>query len=69
MMPSESGPQHRLMEARAHGAKFPMAKKIPMKVAKEFAVADKGKTFKGKRKTKHDSINAGYSQIKMGDVE
>lgn len=31
------------MAARVHGAKFPMAKKIPVKVAKEFNKADTGK--------------------------
>lgn len=45
-MPSKSKAQHNLMMAAAHGAKFPMAKKIPVKVAKEFASADKGKKFK-----------------------
>jgi hypothetical protein len=44
-MPSVSKPQHNLFEARAHGAKFPKAKKIPVKVAKEFVKADKGKKF------------------------
>lgn len=34
------------MEARAHGATFPMAQKIPMKVAQDFAQADKGQHFK-----------------------
>jgi hypothetical protein len=46
-MPSVSTPQHNLMEARAHGATFPMAKAIPLGVAKDFAAADKGKSFKG----------------------
>ena len=45
-MPSTSLPQHRLMEARAHGATFPMALSIPMKVAKEFSNADKGGVFR-----------------------
>lgn len=44
-MPSKSRPMHNLMEARAHGATFPMAKKIPMKVAKDFAMADIGRKF------------------------
>lgn len=44
-MPSESKAQHNLMEARAHGADFPMAKKIPVKVAQEFAIADVGRKF------------------------
>lgn len=44
-MPSKSQKQHNLFEAAANGAKFPMAKKIPTKVAKEFTSADKGKKF------------------------
>lgn len=47
-MPSTSKAQHNLMAARAHGATFPMAKKIPLSVAKEFVAADKGnKLYKG----------------------
>lgn len=45
-MPSPSKAAHNLMEARAHGATFPMAEKIPLKVAKEFVEADKGKDLK-----------------------
>lgn len=40
-MPSTSPAQARLMAARAHGANFPMAKKIPLGVAQEFNQADK----------------------------
>lgn len=50
-MPSKSGPMHNLMEARAHGATFPMAKKIPMAVAKEFVIADIGRKFSPPKKT------------------
>jgi len=44
-MPSVSGKQHRLMEAVAHDKGF--AKKVGIKqsVGKDFAEADKGKTF------------------------
>jgi hypothetical protein len=39
------------MEARAHGATFPMARKVPLKVAKEFVMADLGrKTIPAKPK-------------------
>lgn len=44
-MPSKSKAQHNLFEAAAHGAKFPMAKKVGAKVAKDFVKADKGKKF------------------------
>ena len=45
-MPSKSKAQHNLMEAVAHSKSF--AKKVGIKqsVGKEFAAADKGKTFK-----------------------
>ena len=45
-MPSKSKAQHNLMEAVAHNPAF--AKKVGIKqsVGKEFAKADKGKTFK-----------------------
>ena len=45
-MPSVSKKQHNLMEAVAHNPAF--AKKVGIKqsVGKEFAAADKGKTFK-----------------------
>jgi len=45
-MPSVSKKQHNLMEAVAHSKDF--AKKVGIKqsVGKDFAAADKGKTFK-----------------------
>lgn len=46
-MPSKSKPQHNLMEASAHGAKW-AEKKVPPKVAKEFVKADEKKPKKGK---------------------
>ena len=45
-MPSKSPAQHRLMEAVAHNSKFAAKAKIPQSVGKEFAAADKGKTFR-----------------------
>ena len=45
-MPSVSKAQHRLMQAAAHNPAFAKKAGVPVKVAKEFAVADKGKTFK-----------------------
>lgn len=39
-MPSKSGPQHRLMEAAAHGAAWAVAKVKPA-VANDFVQADK----------------------------
>ena len=48
-MPTVSGPQHRLMEGIAHGSIPPGKGKPSLKVAKEFADADKaaGKLYKG----------------------
>lgn len=45
-MPSRSKSQFRLMAAVANNPKFAAAVKIPQKVAKEFHVADKSKTYK-----------------------
>ena len=45
-MPSKSKAQHNLMEAVAHSPKFARKVGISQKVGKEFAQADKGKTFK-----------------------
>jgi hypothetical protein len=45
-MPSKSSSQHKLMEAVAHNPSFAKKVGIPQKVGKEFAKADKGKTFK-----------------------
>ena len=47
-MPSVSGPQHRAMEAAAHG-KSTLG--IPKKVGQEFVAADAGKA-EGKKKRK-----------------
>jgi hypothetical protein len=53
-MPSVSKKQHNLMEAVAHSPAF--AKKVGIKqsVGKDFAAADKGKTFKGGGMAKSD---------------
>lgn len=47
-MPSKNAKQHRLMEAVAHSPKFAKKVGIPQSVGKEYAAADKGKSFKGK---------------------
>lgn len=47
-MPSKSKAQHRMMEAVAHSPKFAKKVGIPQSVGKEYAAADKGKSFKGK---------------------
>jgi len=45
-MPSVSKKQHNLMEGVAHNPAFAKKVGIPQSVGKEFATADKGKTFK-----------------------
>ena len=45
-MPSHSAKQHRFMEAIAHSSSFAKKAGVPQSVGKEFAAADKGKTFK-----------------------
>ena len=45
-MPSKSKKQHNLMEAVAHSSAFAKKVGIPQSVGKEFAAADKGKSFK-----------------------
>ena len=44
-MPSHSAKQHRFMEAVAHNPSFAKKAGVPQSVGKEFANADKGKTF------------------------
>jgi hypothetical protein len=45
-MPSVSKKQHNFMEAIAHSSKFAKKVGVPQSVGKDFAAADKGKTFK-----------------------
>jgi hypothetical protein len=47
-MPTVSKKQHNLMEGVAHSEKFAKKVGIPQKVGKEFARADKGKSFANK---------------------
>jgi hypothetical protein len=44
-MPSHSAKQHRFMEAIAHSPSFAKKAGVPQSVGKDFAAADKGKTF------------------------
>ena len=46
-MPSASKAQHNLMEAVAHNPAFAKKAGIPQSVGKDFAEADKGKSFGG----------------------
>lgn len=44
-MPSKSGPQHRLMEMAAHNPDAAKRVGVPVKVAREFVMADIGRKF------------------------
>ena len=46
-MPSVSAKQKRLMDAAAHNPEFAKKVGVPVKVAKEFSQADKGRKFAG----------------------
>jgi hypothetical protein len=48
-MPSESGKQHRFMEMVAHNPAAAKRVGVPQSVGKEYAAADKGKTFAAKK--------------------
>ena len=49
-MPSKSKAQANLMRAAAHNPAFAKKVGVPMKVAKEFTKADKGRKFRSKSK-------------------
>lgn len=49
-MPSSSQAQHNLMEMVAHDPKAAKRTGVPQSVGKEFAAADKGKSFGGKKR-------------------
>ena len=49
-MPSKSAKQHRLMEMVAHDPAAAKRLGIPQKVGREYANADKGKKFAGKKR-------------------
>jgi hypothetical protein len=70
-MPSTSKKQHNFMEAIAHNPSF--AKKVGVKqsVGKDFAAADKGKTFKkgGDMATKKMAKGGMTAPTKMGAVK
>ena len=66
-MPSKSKAQHNLMEAVAHSPKFAKKVGIPQKVGKDFAEADKGKTFKSGGL--YENIHKKQARIKAGSGE
>jgi hypothetical protein len=63
-MPSKSKKQHNFMEAIAHSPSFAKKAGVPQSVGKEFAKADKGKTFSkgGDMKSKKMAMGGMASQ-------
>ena len=61
-MPSTSKKQHNFMEAVAHNPAFAKKAKVPQSVGKDFATADKGKTFAKGGLTMAKSTDAGMSK-------
>jgi hypothetical protein len=72
-MPSTSKKQHNFMEAVAHSPKFAKKAGVPQSVGKDFAEADKGKTFRkgGSTNPKMQGINkqqTNHGSIQMPNV-
>jgi hypothetical protein len=70
-MPAKSPAQKRLMDAAAHNPAFAKKVGVPVKVAKEFSKASKGKTFKkggdmATTKMGKPVMKAGMSTAKVG---
>jgi hypothetical protein len=64
-MPSKSKAQRNLMAAAAHNPKFAKKVGVPVKVAKEFNRADKGKKFnEGGATMKHEDIKLDKKIVK-----
>lgn len=53
-MPSTSARQHRFMEMVAHDPAAAKRVGVPQSVGKDFAEADKGKKFAGKKKSRSE---------------
>jgi len=67
-MPSTSKKQHNFMEAIAHSPSFAKKAGVPQSVGKDFAKADKGRTFTkgGDMKSKKMAMGGMASQAPMG---
>ena len=61
-MPSKSLSQHKFMEAVAHNPAFAKKAGVSQSVGKDFATADKGKTFAKGGLTMAKSTDAGMSK-------
>ena len=63
-MPSTSKKQHNFMEMIANSPKMAKKAGVPQSVGKDFAAADKGKTFKKGGMMKHDDIKQDMPMMK-----
>ena len=63
-MPSKSKAQRNLMAAAAHNPSFAKKVGVPVKVAKEFNAADKGRKFSRGGEMKHDDIIEDKKMVK-----
>jgi hypothetical protein len=63
-MPSVSKKQHNFMEMIANSPKMAKKAGVPQSVGKDFAVADKGKTFKKGGMMKHEDIKEDMPMMK-----
>ena len=63
-MPSKSKAQRNLMAAAAHNPAFAKKVGVPVKVAKEFNQADKGKKFKEGGEMKHSDVKMDKKVVK-----
>ena len=63
-MPSVSKKQHNFMEMIAHSPKMAKKAGVPQSVGKDFAAADKGKTFKKGGMMKHEDIKEDMPMMK-----
>jgi hypothetical protein len=68
-MPSSSKAQRNLMAAAAHNPAFAKKVGVPVKVAKEFNQADKGKKFKEGGSMKHSDMSKDKPMMKKVAAE
>lgn len=68
-MPSKSKAQRNLMAAAAHNPAFAKKVGVPVKVAKEFNQADKGKKFKEGGEMKHSDMSKDKPMMKKVAAE
>ena len=68
-MPSTSKKQHNFMEAVANNPSFAKKAGVPQSVGKDFAVADKGISFKGGPRTRPDLQKVNKPETLQGKTE